>query len=276
MSMRSFNVWTGIVLLMGMAAVASPAAVQPRTQEIQVSGSLAETVRQVASRQSAAWIGYEVPLVAEIGGICCGPGAACRLERTEEPIFERSKAGSPHPNLVVLLRAEQGKIGEVRAYSTDCVLDAGKLPVSWLRGVRPEESVTLLGSYVTPDAPGELALRTIFAISAHAGPAAEDLLLRTARGDGDTATRGRALLLYTNRMGEQALPLLSELISGDDPEIRSSALLAVMRLPQETRLGVLKDLEDNGADQEVRRRAELLLKVAEGRSVLPDLKLKLE
>jgi hypothetical protein len=271
MSMRSFSVSAGIALLVGMAAAGSA-----RTQEIQVSGDLAEKVGQIASQQSAAWIGYEIPLVAEIGGICCGPGAACKLERAGEPVFERSKAGSPHPNLVILLRADKGKIGEVRAYSADCALDAGKLPVSWLRGVRPEDSVALLSTFVTPGAPRELVFRTIFAISAHAGPAAEDLLLRTVLGKrdtGDPAMRGRALLLYTNRMGDRALPMLSELLAGDDPELRSSALLSVMQLPQETKLEVLKDLEHNSADREIRRRAELLLKVAEGRPVIPDLEL---
>jgi len=325
-------------LLIGRASFSPSAAVPPeignaRVQEIRVSGDLREQVGQLAAQQGRAWIGYEVPLVSDLGGICCRPGAPCKLEQKAEQTVQRRTNDGPAPRLRVLLRADQGRIGEVRAYSTDCALDAANLPVFWLQEVRPKDSVALLSSLVTPEASGETVFKTILAIGAHAGPAAdeallrfirtgppearkdavmqlgnargplgfetardllleekspeireqalfavalspqpgaEDLLLRTARGDRDAAMRSRALLLYTGRVSDRALPLLSELVAGDDPELRSAALLAMMQLPEATRREALKDLELHSTVPEVRHRAELLLKIAEGRSVLPD------
>ena len=42
--------------------------------------------------------------------------------------------------LVVLLRVEANKIGKVRAFTADCDVDAGGLPVYWLTDVRTGES----------------------------------------------------------------------------------------------------------------------------------------
>jgi len=50
--------------------------------------------------------------------------------------------------MVVLFRAEGGKIGKIRALSEECVLDAGRLQVTWLTGAKPAESVKLLERFV--------------------------------------------------------------------------------------------------------------------------------
>ena len=52
------------------------------------------------------------------------------------------------PALYVFYRAAERKVTNIRVFSADCELDAGGRPVIWLTGVRPEESVALLRTFI--------------------------------------------------------------------------------------------------------------------------------
>ena len=49
---------------------------------------------------------------------------------------------------IVLLRADQGRIGRVRVVSRGCGIDAGGRTLTWVDDVKPAESLALLSSLV--------------------------------------------------------------------------------------------------------------------------------
>src|SRR5690606_37805412 len=117
---------------------------------------------------------------------CCG---RCRLE--------------PPTELVVLARVEGGSLVDIRSLSVDCDIDAGGMPLVWLEGVRPDDSVAWLSSLAPaarPEPPRErLARAATGAIALHATPAASQPLIRLATMAATAQMRSRAIALLAQR-----------------------------------------------------------------------------
>jgi hypothetical protein len=108
-------------------------------------------------------------------------GQACALEGSHRHFVfssDRPPALMESENLVVLLRADNGKLDEMQAYSDSCELDAAGRDVVWLAGVEPEESVAFLGEL----AKGGSAVQdeALMALALHATPAAPGKLTEIA------------------------------------------------------------------------------------------------
>jgi HEAT repeat protein len=90
----------------------------------------------------------------------------------------------PVPYAFVFLRAETGHIIRARVFSADCPLDFASLPLYWLEGVNPEQSVSLLADLAqkgNSDAEEtgyrhDLSHQAVMAIAMHDVPAADQVL----------------------------------------------------------------------------------------------------
>src|SRR5258708_2800075 len=178
MAMRNKKLWASktvstfaIVGLAGMAflfargTTAQVGKVQftnAKVEEREVKARLPEEVESWAKgSQQARWLGYAVPAIRSDHRTCCGNSGddwnggkcgPCRLEEGKNGNSYNLRSADVKlegpTNLVVLLRAEKGHVGKIRAFSDDCKLDAGGLQVTWLSGVKPAESVKLLETFV--------------------------------------------------------------------------------------------------------------------------------
>jgi hypothetical protein len=129
------------VLLLAAFAGSVFGQVQPKIENAKlqtraVNGALDASFRTIVTTQvEPAWIGYSVSQVAGERNIC----GTVSLEGARE--------------FVMLYRVEGGKVEKIRTYATDCIFDAGDLPVYWLTGVDGSQSALLLSSFIPPTDP---------------------------------------------------------------------------------------------------------------------------
>ena len=161
-------------LAMGLASVVAASLVSAgpparisagRLESRDARAGLKPTVEGILREGSGAtWIGYAVETDQD-GSACCWSSArqaggccgGCRLEGERGDVaFESGSAPialeGPR-RLRILLRAEAGRVQQVRAFSEDCALDVGRLPFVWLDDARaPTASITWPRSWPTTDA----------------------------------------------------------------------------------------------------------------------------
>lgn len=250
------------------AADAPPRLANARLETRAAAAGLQQVVDDVVKAGSGpVWIAYAVATDGEpsmccwdstesIGRTCC-PG--CRLEG--KGAFNASTGD--HVSLeagrqaVVLLRAESGRIGRVRTFSWSCALDAGGLPVVWLTGVRPADSVRLLASLLQDEGgKGDPSKGALMALSVHAEPAALDALIEAARHGGSSHLRSQALFWLSQKAGERATATIARAVEGDpESEVRARAVFALSQLPNDEAVPRLIALARSHRDPNVRKKA---------------------
>ena len=125
--------------------------VNARVETRSAAGGLEPAFRAaVAAARAPAWIGYAVPTEGR-HQMCCwdstdevGLGCpGCRLEgrgsfsvRGDRDRSDRTLSLEGDETILVLFRAEQGRLDRIRTYSSGCALDAGGLSVVWLTDVK--------------------------------------------------------------------------------------------------------------------------------------------
>jgi HEAT repeat protein len=131
----------------------------------------------------------------------------------------------------VLLRADAGRVGQVRAYSEDCALDAGGLAFLWLEDVRPAESVAFLATFAgRPDIGDDedLEHEALAAIAFHADPTADSALERLVHPREPPERRRQAAFWLGQARGERGYALLSRMVREDaDADFREHAVFAL-------------------------------------------------
>ncbi len=223
-----------------------PAVTNGQVVERALAGGLAQTIAQVASRESGVvWVGYAVPIVAGDHHMCDWKdgGAPVRLE--------------PSDTLAVMVRLEAGQVERIRALSDNCRIDVGGRTVQWLTGVRPVESVAWLGARATAAGTARrLADGALSALALHAEPAALDWLLSTARTASTTHVRGQALFWLSQRAGQRAIGAIAEAIERDpDTEVKRKAVFALSQLPADDGVPRLIQIARAHSNAAVRKQA---------------------
>jgi hypothetical protein len=235
-----------VLLAAASIAAAQAPVVNARVERRQATQPVQREVQAVADRGTASWVGYRVPIARSGGGTlqfagtCCG---RCRLE--------------PPTDLVVLARVEGKAIVELRPISVDCDVDAAGMPLVWLEGVSPDDSVAWLAALAgsTSGAP-RIAESALTALSLHATPAAAVPLVRFAREGATARTRSRALFWLAQRAAAQALPAIDAALAQDpDTEVKKQAVFALSRLPKDEGIPRLIELVRSHPNTEVRRQA---------------------
>ncbi len=133
---------------------------------------------------------------------------------------------------IVLLRADQGRIGRVRVVSRGCGIDAGGRTLTWLDDVKPAESLALLASLVSArDEEGgrhRVDESALMAIAVHDGPATDEVLERFLDPRHAVRTRKQAAFWMGNLRGRRGYEALRRLVRDDPSEkVRAHGVFAL-------------------------------------------------
>ena len=207
----------------------------------------AELQKWAAQAAQPQWLGYGVPRIAGDRSVCCGSDngswtgacAHCRLERGERNSEIISNNGSATARLegprylLVLIRAENKRVGKIRIASEECALDAGGLPFLWLTGVHPPESVAVLQTFVTNyDAGGKdderIAQGALTAIAMHADAAAGKAMESFVQPSQSESLRKHAAFWLGEARGAEGLRALQTMAKTDpSSEVRAQVTFAL-------------------------------------------------
>lgn len=242
------------------------------------AGGLGAEVKRLVGSPGPRWIGYSQPVVEGKHRMCCfnsisGSGrkgrdrfccGGCSLERESQSFTmgdddDRTLQLEGSPGLVVLLRADRGRIGKVRAFDDECGIDAGGLPFTWLTGVQPEESIALLGSIVRQmgdDQREDAAGSALAAVALTAHPSADALLESfLARGQ-PRELRKKAAFWTGNSRGRRGFELLRSVVPKDpDEDFRRDGTFALSQSPVTEAVDLLVSMAKSDPDGEVRGQA---------------------
>ncbi len=247
---RSFLVTTVLLSLAAPAAAQQPRIINGSLNAQPAGASLQTTFTSLVERQSdPAWIGYAVPAAKGIGTSCWGD--------THEQGLTVARLEGP-TSIFVLYRIEGKAVEKIRFYSDDCELDAGGLPIHWLDGIRPPESIALLSSFVTGGnrSTDRLANGALSALAAHADPSAVPALIKLARQDASPRVRGQALFWLAHKAGQQAAPEITAAIENDpDTEVKKRAVFALSQLPKDEGVPLLIQVAKSNKNPAVRKQA---------------------
>jgi hypothetical protein len=201
----------------------------------------------LATRRDDRWVGYRIAI---------GRG------RRSMDCFERSRiALEPAREVLVLVRLEAGTIVRLRTATPDCDIDAGGVPVVWLDGVKPDDSVAWLTSLInTIPASGERFDRVVkpavVALAMHDGAPATRSLVAIARNHAVSRLRSDALFWLGQRAGDEAASTIAEAIDRDpDTDVKKRAVFALSQLPKDDGVPKLIGVARNNKNAAVRKQA---------------------
>jgi hypothetical protein len=231
------------------------------------TGSFASAVSEaVGARQSAGWIGYAVPMVAGRHHICDSGQYASRTylegrpEDTETSLDEDT-AEMDGVSLVVLVRAEGRRRQKIRVFSSNCEIDAGGLPVAWLTGVEPAESVAWLQGLVTADESTERRHRSqgepaVMAIALHRDASAQRSMEKFASAGQPEKVRKQAIFWLAAARGRAGFEALRRLLATETSEdFRHELVFPISMCHQPEVVDTLMNLAREDGSTKVRKQA---------------------
>lgn len=180
--------------------------------------SLAERFREQFAQPQPAWVGYTVPAVPGHEPSCdYGQGV-----RPPGPVHLE-----PPEQVQIMFRIAHNQVGKIRVISGDCQLDADGVPLRWIPGVRPAESVAFLSSFVTADS-DRVRDGAVTAIALHADAAADEALERFAGAGQPAPLRDKAIFWLGEARGRRGYEVVRRIVTQDpDDHIREKAIFAL-------------------------------------------------
>jgi hypothetical protein len=241
---------TRLAVAFALVATASEAwaqapVVNANVETRAVAQGLAREVQRVIESGNESWVGYRVPIAPRQRETLSDTGTLgrCRLE--------------PPTELAVFARVQSRRIVSVRASGVDCDLDGGGMPVVWLTGVAPDDSVTWLTALLD-DPTSSRALResALTGVGLHAAPSAANTLIRLARDSRSTDVRSKALFWLAQRASDRAVATIKDAIANDpEIEVKKRAVFALSQLPRDESVTRLMEVATTSRVAEVRRQA---------------------
>src|SRR6266850_319788 len=197
------------------------------------------------------WIAYSVPVIPGEHHMCCYGSArivgnsaccgSCRLEGRDHDVSFGNQVGGCKATLAsiffVFMRFENGTIRQVRAFSTDCAIDAAGSAIYWLQDVEPAQSVAYLESLLKEgDSRRGENDEIVSAIALHAGTTADAALERLVQPGQPSKLRGQAAFWIGSTRAAHGLDVLLALIKSDqDREFLEQAIFAVSQSEEHER-----------------------------------------
>jgi hypothetical protein len=233
-----------------------PRITNARLETRPVTSGLEPTFRGILSAQAtAAWVGYAEPIVSgNRGGCCWNGGAGCALEHSSGDSGvtvagpQTVKLEGP-THLVVLYRLENHQIGKIHAFTEECDLDAGGLPLIWLTGVTAPDSIHfLLSVAMSADA-------AVSAIALHADPAADRALEELAAPSQPEKVRRQAIFWLGNSRSRRGFEVLTRIVRDPSDKIREHAIFALTQSKEPEALSIVVGLAHNDPSPRVRGQA---------------------
>ena len=288
-----------LLVCLCLAAAASLNAQAPAIQNAGVevrsaAGGLKTTIETLVQQSTdAVWIAYSVPLIPGDSTMCCFSGdgdsgccKGCHLEesRGESQGTRQSQAVQLEParSLLVMLRAEAGRLDKLRAYSSDCPLDAGGRRVYWLDGVEARQSVDYLAELVRGSDWSEkqekrIANGALTAIARHDGPPAAAALAGFLTPESPRELRKQAAFWLGNTRGAAGLQALRKAVRGDNDErFREDAMFAFSVSREEESVDELIHFARNDSSSRVRKQALFWLAQKAGKKATATLTVSIE
>jgi len=219
-----------------------------RMEKKALAGPLAAEVKTWATKaEHPQWLGYAVPQMGRERTMCCGDydgswrnGCGhCRLEdrgdgtsMTTKEDAGTAKLEAPR-SIAVLFRADNKRVTKIRVVSLECSLDAGGLPLVWLSGVKPGESVELLETFVQGtdlDAHDDehTSHSALTAIALHADSAADRALESFTRAGEPESLRKQTAFWLGAAREKAGLAVLQKMAKSDpSSEVRAQVTFAL-------------------------------------------------
>jgi HEAT repeat protein len=253
----------------GHAAPQVSGLVNARAETRTVASGLEREVRALlAGRGERFWMGYVVPATGKHRSCCwsssdesgCG---GCRLEDDKGKGSFRTSRSEPVPlegesRMRVLLRAEGGRVTQVRTVSEDCGLDAGGLAFVWIDGVRAADSVAFLSGLLgAGDGPGKgLEESALAAIALTGDPAADLALERLVAPDQSEHRRQQAAFWMGQARGAKGFATLRQLVRADpSPRFREHVVFAISQSREAGAIDQIIDVAKHDESGQVRGQA---------------------
>jgi hypothetical protein len=232
-----------LAILLGLGVVANLGAQQEirnaALQQIEVSGSLATTLAGLAEqRNEAFWVTWQAELVAD-ARVGCGGSWESRttyLEGRPDSVQESEDTSATlEDSLAIFVRFEGGKLHRVRAFSSDCEVDAGGLAVVRLSGIGNPESTAYLRGIVEPWTGARPQKGALLAISMHAGDEAQTAMEGFLSANQPVELREKAAFWLANSRGRAGFEAIRDAIRTDEnPSFLKKAVFAlhVSKVPE--------------------------------------------
>jgi len=251
--MKNFLVGAAAVLACSMSWATTTAqndAPQTTNAKLDVRDAgtnLGATIEKVVSgTNEVAWIGYEVEGISGRDEDCCAdryrggdsPSETLELENEHGNGGRTSKSGNDRNldagrKLMILLRAEKGRVGRVRVAPAGCRLDAGGLKFVWLKDAKAEQSVAYLSELVKSQeffARGDHGMgeQALTAIALHADVSADRALEGFAAAGQPEQLRERAAFWMGAARGEAGFSALKKMARTEPSnEVRAQVAFAL-------------------------------------------------
>jgi len=234
-------------LLLGVSSLAEAQPANLTGAALTVRQADRDFVRQaqaLAEDPAAHWIGWEAPSSGERSsccwsssdgwgsGACCG---RCRLDPGTGRTVTQAEGSRPvrledGGLLRIFARASGGQFVKVRAFSSDCAVDAAGSSVVWIERVDPDSSVALLeklAALPSASSDGDLAGSSLAALAEHGVPAADRALDRLAGRSQPRRLREKAASWLGNARGRAGYEILRRIAPEDpDEDFRKHATFA--------------------------------------------------
>lgn len=236
-----------VLLLTAALAVGQGRITNGQLDTRQAVQPLEREIASATARGGARWVGYRIRIT---GG------------RRSMDCFDRGRVAlEPAAELSILARFEGAAIMRLRTATPDCEIDAGGLPVTWLEGVKADESAAWLASLITSTpSTGErydrIAKQALIALAMHDGTVATRSLVGLARDHAIPKMRSDALFWLAQRAGDQAASTIVEAVDRDpDTDVKKKAVFALSQLPKDEGVPKLIDVARNNRNVVVRKQA---------------------
>ncbi|HTV83420.1 MAG TPA: HEAT repeat domain-containing protein [Acidobacteriaceae bacterium] len=148
---------------------------------------------------------------------CCG---VYRLEDSNDTFHSSRADRNTDTSMDILVRIDQGAVDKIRLVGAGCTLDAGGLPLIWLTGVQPDDSVAWLASLVR-NGDQKLTGQALAAIALHQTDKATTTLAGFASSANPLWLREKGAFWLGAERGRDGLLALEKLATDPDPEFRA-------------------------------------------------------
>jgi hypothetical protein len=272
---RIIGILITVLAVADVAAAQAPNITNARVETRAVRGALdADVKAAIAAASAPLWIGYAVPIVAGRHHMCCDTYTddwccgMCPLERDRGFATQSSsRDAQPIPletsrGLVVMLRAERGRLDRIRTFTSECQLDGGGTVVQWLGNADPAASVRMLTEYARAGAKSDdaddrpPAKGAVAAIAFHGHADADRVLEGLAGpGQGRAARKDAAFWLGVAR-GRAGFEALRRLVKREGPtEYRKNLVFPLSQSREPEAIATLIELARQDSSGEVRGQA---------------------
>jgi HEAT repeats/PBS lyase HEAT-like repeat len=304
--MKTLRALVLTIVVGGLAFAQQPNIQNAKLETRSAAGGLQAQVDTIARQGGASWIAWLVPSVKGENNMCCynnygdsNYNCGCALETNGPANVGGTQSTSVKlegsSEFVVFVRAEGGQIQKVRALGANCPVDAQNMPVYWLTGVKPSDSVALLvalaektGSdgekkpadgavlsialtndpaadaaldkLIAPDKPEWLRKKVAFWMGVERGSRGLDKLLALMKSDQSSSFRHELVFPISQSRDPRAETELIRIAKEDQStKVREQAIFWMAQKAGKKAASFLKDTVDNDPDTDLKKRAVFAL-----------------